>query len=410
MDPISDYLAHGVLPEDKAEARRVRYRSSRYLIINNKLYKRGFSLPYLRCLTPDEANYVLREIHEGVCGNHSGTRSLAHKALRQGYYWPTLQADAKKIAQTCPKCQEYAVVPHQPPENLTSISSPWPFAQWGIDLIGPMPKGKGQTKFAIVAVDYFTKWAEAEPLATITEKNCTAFLWKNIICRFGIPYSIVTDNGKQFDNAKLRELCAELNIKHFFASPAHPQANGQVEAINKLIKKNLKTRLDKAKGAWAELLPQVLWAYRTSHRTSTGDTPYALAFGAEAVVPVEIGMATHRVEVFQAEANDNQMNLNLDLVDERRDHAQLRNASYQQRVARYYNSRVKHRAFQVGDLVLRKVMLATRKPSDGSLGPTWEGPYRVIEVIRPGAYRLRDLKGTNLPHPWNAEHLRKYYQ
>ncbi|CAL9011881.1 unnamed protein product [Prunus brigantina] len=249
MDPIRDYLMHGVLPEDKAEARRVRYRSSRYLIIN-KLYKRGFSLPYLRCLTPDKANY--------------------------------------KIAQTCPKCQEYTVVPHQPPENLTSINSPWPFAQWG----------KGQTKFAIVVVDYFTKWAEAEPLVTITEKNYTAFLWKNIICRFGIPYSIVTNNGKQFDNAKLCELCAELNIKHFFASPAHPQANGQVEAINKLIKKNLKTRLDKAKGAWAELLPQVLWAYKTSHRTSTGDTSYALAFGAEAVVPIEIGMATHRVEVF----------------------------------------------------------------------------------------------------------------
>ncbi|XP_016652663.1 PREDICTED: uncharacterized protein LOC107880143 [Prunus mume] len=293
MDPIRDYLTHGFLPEDKAEARRVRYRSSQYLIINNKLYKRGFSLPYLRCLTPDEANSVLREIHEGVYGNHSGTRSLAHKALRQGYYWPTLQADAKKITQTCPKCQEYTVVPHQPPENLTSISSPWSFAQWGIDLIGPMPRGK------------------------------------------------VTDNGKQFDNAKLRELCAELNIKHFFASPAHPQANGQVEAINK-----------------------------TSHRTSTGDTHYALAFGAEAVVPVEIGIATHRVEVFQAEANDDQMNLNLDLVDERRDHAQLHNASYQQRVARYYNSCVKHRAFQVGDLVLRKVMLATRKPLDGSLGPT----------------------------------------
>ncbi|CAL8167597.1 unnamed protein product [Prunus armeniaca] len=113
MDPIHDYLTHGVLPEDKAEARRVWYKSSRYLIINNKLYKRGFSLPYLRCLTPDEANYVLREIHKGVCGNHAGTRSLAHKALRQGYYWPTLQADAQKIAQTCPKCQEYAVVPHQ---------------------------------------------------------------------------------------------------------------------------------------------------------------------------------------------------------------------------------------------------------------------------------------------------------
>lgn len=103
-------------------------------------------------------------------------------------------------------------------------------------------------------------------------------------------------------------------------------------------------------------------------------------------MPVEIGMATHRVEVFQAEANDDQMNLNLDLVDERRDQAQLHNASYQQCVARYYNSRVKHRAFQVGDLVLRKVMLATRKPLDGSLGPTWEGPYLVVDIVRPGTY------------------------
>lgn len=120
-------------------------------------------------------------------------------------------------------------------------------------------------------------------------------------------------------------------------------------------------------------------------------------------------MGTHRVEVFQVEANDDQMNLNLDLVDERRDHAPLRNASYQQRVARYYNSRVKHLAFQVSDLVLCKVMLVTRKPSNGSLGPTWEGPYCVFEVVHSGTYRLKDLKGANLPHPWDAEHLKKYY-
>ncbi|CAL8089128.1 unnamed protein product [Prunus armeniaca] len=86
---------------------------------------------------------MLHEIHEGICGNHSGARSLAHKSHRQGYYWLTLQADAKNIAQTYLKCQEYVVVLHQPLENLTTTSSPWPFAQCVIDLIGPMPKGKG---------------------------------------------------------------------------------------------------------------------------------------------------------------------------------------------------------------------------------------------------------------------------
>ena len=93
-------------------------------------------------------------------------------------------------------------VPHLPLEKLTVISSPWPFAIWGVDLIGPLPTGKGQAKHAIVAVDYFTKWAEAKPLTSITERKTMEFIWKNLICRFGIPYAIVSDNGKQFDNEK----------------------------------------------------------------------------------------------------------------------------------------------------------------------------------------------------------------
>ncbi|CAL9025340.1 unnamed protein product, partial [Prunus brigantina] len=105
MDPILQFLQNQTLPADPAEARRVRYRSARYLILNGALYKRGFSLPYLRCLTPEEGNYVLREIHEGICGSHSGARSLAHKAIRQGYFWPSLHTDAQAFTQKCDKCQ-----------------------------------------------------------------------------------------------------------------------------------------------------------------------------------------------------------------------------------------------------------------------------------------------------------------
>ncbi|KAI5313760.1 hypothetical protein L3X38_042936 [Prunus dulcis] len=276
MDPILQFLQNQTLPANPTEAQRVRHRSARYLVINGSLYKRGFSLPYLRCLTPEEGHYVLREIHEGICGNHSGARSLAHKAIRQGYFWPSLHTDAQAFTQKCDKCQRFANIPQLPAEPLTAMVSPWPFAQWGLDLIGPMPEGKGQVKYAVVAVDYFTKWAEAEALATINAARIESFVWQNIVCRFGIPNSIVTDNGRQFDNAKFKQFCSNLKIRLCFASPAHPQSNGQVEAVNKIIKKTLKTKLDKAKGCWPELLPEVLCANGRSHNSS------AVAVGVEA--------------------------------------------------------------------------------------------------------------------------------
>ncbi|KAK0590214.1 hypothetical protein LWI29_024031 [Acer saccharum] len=150
-----------------------------------------------------------------------------------------------------------------------------------------MPTGtKGGAKHAIVAVDYFTKWveAEAESLVHITEANTTSFVKKNIIYRFGIPSIIITDNGTQFDNKKFREMCEEFKIANYYASPAHPQTNGQTEAVNKVIKHTLKAKLEAKKGGWVDKLPEVLWAYRTTVRSSTGETPFALAFGTEAVI------------------------------------------------------------------------------------------------------------------------------
>ncbi|CAL8991543.1 unnamed protein product [Prunus brigantina] len=375
MDPIHAYLTSGTLPTDRTEARTVRRGSARYLLLQGILYRRSHSLPLLRSVAPQQGDYILREIHEGACGDHSGSRSLAFKAVRQGYYWPSLHADATRIVQKCDPCQRFGSVPKVPAEPLSPMTSPWPFAQWGLDLIGPMPPGTGQVKFAVVAVDYFTKWTEAEALATITAAKIEHFVWKNILCRFGLPNAIVTDNGKQFDCSRFRNLCSRFNISIFFASPAHPQSNGQVEAINKIIKKTLKKKLGAAKGNWPEILPEAIWAINTSYRRSTGETPFSLAFGTEAVVPVE-----------------------------------LRNATYKQRTARYYDSRVKHRSFKVGDWVLRKESLATRTPTEGTLGPSWEGPYQVVSIGRRGAYRLRDSDGQTLGHPWNVEQLKVYYK
>ncbi|XP_052300414.1 uncharacterized protein LOC127903754 [Citrus sinensis] len=409
-DPIVSYLRDGVLPPDKLRARKIRAQASRYTMIDGVLYRRGYTLPFLRCLDDDDADYVLREVHEGICGNHSGGRSLAHKVLRQGYFWPTMHQDAQRKTRSCASCQSFANFSNQPPEKLTSMASPWPFAQWGIDLIGPLPKGRGAATHAIVAIDYFTKWIEVEALSRITEKKTTDFVWRNLVCRYGIPYALVTDNGRQFDNHSFRDFCQNLGIELKYCSPAHPQSNGQVEAANKTVKRLLKTRLGAKKGAWVDELSGVLWAYRTTHKTATGETPFALAFGHEAVVPAEVGTTTHRTDHFNEQENDEQICLNLDLLMERREQAAERSVTYQQRVARYYNQKVNIRQFRVGDWVLRRVNQSTKDSTQGVLGPNWEGPYRVKQIAGPGAYKLVRADGHEVKRPWNAAHLRKYFQ
>ena len=129
MTLIVSYLKDGRLPEEKDEAKKLRVRSARYILMDEVLYKRGFSQPYLRCLAPNEANYVLRKIHEGACGNHLGARSLVHKVIRAGYCWPNMQADAKAYVKVCDQCQQFSNVPKQPSEYLTSMMAPWLFAQ-----------------------------------------------------------------------------------------------------------------------------------------------------------------------------------------------------------------------------------------------------------------------------------------
>jgi ribonuclease HI len=409
MSPIVRYLKEGRLPTEKTEARKLRIRASHFQLLDGILYKMGFSRPHLRCLSPEEANYVIREVHEGICGNHSGARALAHKLTRAGYYWPSLLHDATQYVKTCDKCQRFANIPRAPPEEITPMTSPWPFAQWGLDIMGPFPVGTKQARFLVVAIDYFTKWVEAEPLATITEKNVKNFVWKGVICRFRIPRVLVSDNGRQFDNGPFRELCAQLNIKNHYSSPRHPQANGQVEVTNRTLLKQIKTRLEGAKGMWVKELPSILWAYRTTVRTPTGETPFKLTFGTEAVIPVEIGLTTLRTTFHKEEENEGQLRLNLDLLDETRDKAARRITLYQEKMAKYYNTKVKLRRFEIGDWVLRKVTQATKDPSQGKLGPNWEGPYKVIQYYRKGTYHLEDRHGKKLPHPWNAEHLKKYY-
>ena len=215
-----------------------------------------------------------------------------------------MQKDAVTYVKKCDKCQKFSPLVHQPAGELQPLVSLWPFAQWGIDLVGPLPRVTGNRRWLIVATDYFTKWVEAEPLANIRDKDLIKFVWKNIITRFGIPKYIISDNRTQFNSKPFMRYCSELGIRNIYSSPAYPQSNGQAEASNKNILDGIKKRLKDAKGTWVEELPNILWTFKTTPRRSTRETPFSLPYGSEAVIPLEINLPTLRTSEWELERND----------------------------------------------------------------------------------------------------------
>ncbi|XP_073138811.1 uncharacterized protein [Henckelia pumila] len=210
---IYQYLTKKELPSDSKKANEVKRRALRFVMIDQILFKRSFSQPLLKCLGPDEANYVLREIHEGSCGSHLGSLALARKALLAGFFWPTMRKDSSDLVNACYNCQRHANLQWRPAEYMKVVVAACPFDQWGMDIIGPFPVSTGQKKFLLVAINYFSKWVEAEPLAKITENEVLNFLWKNIVCRFGISRRLASDNGRQFYGSKVRAWCQEMKIE-----------------------------------------------------------------------------------------------------------------------------------------------------------------------------------------------------
>ncbi|XP_015934014.1 uncharacterized protein LOC107460189 [Arachis duranensis] len=207
LDPIVDFLKSGKLPDDEKVAKVLRREAAKYTTIQGQLYKKGLSQPLLKCLHPEQMDYVLKEVHEGCCGHHIGGKALARKLIRAGYYWPSMMEDSKEF----------------------------------------------------------------------------------VITRFGIPEVVISDNRTQFTDKKFIEFLNGLGIKQRFSSVEHPQTNGQVESVNKIILQGLKKRLGDKKGAWADELASILWSYRTTEQSSTRETPFRLTYGVDAMVPMEIG-------------------------------------------------------------------------------------------------------------------------
>nr|KYP53330.1 Retrovirus-related Pol polyprotein from transposon opus [Cajanus cajan] len=296
MTMIQNFIIHGNLPTDPMQARKVRTQTARYSVVDDELYRRGFSTPLLKCVNDQQADYVMREIHEAICGSHSRARTLAAKLLRAGYYWPTLKGDCAEFVKKCVQCQKHG--------NLIHASA------------------------------------------------------------------------------------TELHIEH-------PQSNGPAEAANKVILTKLKKRL-------------VLWAYRCTPQSTTKETPFRLAYGADAMIPVEVGEPSFRRQHFNEESNDNSLRAELDVLDEVREKAQIVAEAFKQRMSPRFNSNLKPRTFHEGDLVWRATGSARCNSAEGKLLANWDGPFRVRHALHNGAYKLEELSGKVLPRTWNSTHLKMY--
>ncbi|GAU45070.1 hypothetical protein TSUD_85560 [Trifolium subterraneum] len=370
MSPVYNFLKSNTLPVDAKEAARIR--------------KRG-------CST--------RRVH------------LARNPRRDQWatYWWTIfsKKDTKSRVLLADDAKRHGDMHLAPANELKTLISPWPFAWWGMDILGPFPTAARQVKYLIVAVDYFTKWIEAEPLAKISASNILRFFKRNVLARFGIPQVVVTDNGTQFTNKKFQEFLATIGTTQHFISVEHPQTNGQAEAANRVLLRGLRRRMGASKGNWTEELHNVLWSYRTTPHSTTGETPFRLTYGTEAVIPVEIGEPSSMIEYPPEEdTNDELLREELDLVEELRTGASLREATLKQKIAARHDKRVIKREFEVGSLVLRRNQKDSR---EGKLAANWEGPYRVRARTENGAYHLEDLYGKEIPRTWNAEKLKQYY-
>jgi IS30 family transposase len=177
----------------------------------------------------------MKEMHAGLCGSHIGSRPLLGKVFRQGFYWPKAASVAAGLVQKCENCQKCARDQKQP-SSLTQLIQPtWSLQRWGLDLLGPLPPAQGNLKYVVVAVEYFSKWIEAKPLAAITSVTVQKFFWQNIVCRFGVPKAITVDNGTQFDAETFKDFCNQIGTKIHFASAWHLESNGLVERANGII-------------------------------------------------------------------------------------------------------------------------------------------------------------------------------
>jgi hypothetical protein len=279
----------------------------------------------------------------------------------------------------------------------------WPFAFWGLDMIGPLPTALGGFNNVLVAIDKFTKWIEVKPV-TCPKADRVLYFLDELVHRYGLPHRIITDLGSNFNNHQFWKYCENSGIDVRYVSVAHPRANGQIERANRMVLDALKKRLHDAAntkgGKWIKELPNALWGLRTQPTKLTGQSPYFLVYGSEAILPADVMWESPAVEQYDEGISEDSRRVDIDGLKEARCPALVQTARYLEGIRRYHDRNVMERSFNIGDLVLCRI-----QNTEGlhKLSSPWEGPFTVARVTRPGSYRLQTLEGEDISNSWNVD-------
>ena len=383
----------------------------RYRIINEDLYCKGKDLVLRRVPLSHEIESILSSCHDGVCGGHFAQEITSRKILQAGFVWPSLHRDVQHWCKTCKVCQKTGVrrLTYEP---QTPIQSFGPFDKWGIDAIGPLPRTQSGKEYIIMGVDYMTRWAEAVPTSRITASEVGKFIFEFICCRFGAPLEIISDRGPGFRGDLVGDLLRRLNVKRRHSSPYYPQCNGLVEKVNGMICKIITKQVCERPKDWDKHLTAALWAYRTSFKTSIGFTPFHLVYGQEALLPIELELASLRVLANGHEKPKERLKqriLDLERLELDREEAINFYASQAECRRQKFNEKLVDKELKEGMLVLRyDNRFDNRK--DGKFLAKWEGPFLVLRKYSNGSYQLQDVEGKIHHTRVNGWRLKPYFQ
>ena len=410
MDPelkygLLGYLSTGIVPENinKLVQKMVEKVADHYTINKNERYKinkaANQQVTYQKVINTHERIQLLRKVHDEPLGGHLGQENTYNR-VQQSYYWPGMKKDIIEYVKTCKTCQKRerrrGEAPLKPIKKTIT-----PFYQVGIDVMGPLPITMTGKRYIVVAVDHFTKWIEARALEEADAQSIISFIYDDVICRHGIPQILSSDRGTEFINELIAALTKKYHIHHIKTTAYHPQGNGQVERINRIIK-DILAKITPKNGDWSHYLASALFATRVTKSASTKFTPAELLYGR----PIRQSFESDDFDIEEIQPEEFAQ-VELNRIQNIRQQAGKFIDKAQTRQKKSHDDRVHVlEPLQIGDLVLVFRNMIESNWS-AKLERKWEGPYR-IQDIKEGSYRLKSLQNTILPNYYHRDRLKKY--
>ncbi|MCO5611161.1 hypothetical protein L7F22_065411 [Adiantum nelumboides] len=356
LAPIVSYILEGEFPQSftKAQKQRLMEKASSNLFLEGALYQRGKDQVCRRIPTVEEIPSILEGLHEEACGGHFAQELTAKKILLSGT--------------------------------------------------------KNGKLYILVAIDYMTRWVEAQSVTRVNEKTVSRFVYTHICCKFGTPLEIVSDNGPGFRKGLLTEVCEELHILHPHSTPYYPQSNGLVEKANGIIAGIIRKMVKNKTKLWDDFLDRALWAYRTTYKEATEFTPFHLVYGQEALQPIELNIPTMRLHGKAAQRKEEEWTDRLLTLAELEWKREVAYECYKRKATQVkdkLDKEVKDKGIKEGDLVLRYDNQLDNR-FDAKFETRWQGPYIVKKAFNSSYYQLMDLDGKEHPRKVNGYRLKPY--